>query len=118
MNTESVVAIKALPPVAIGEIYSAKNSAIVSGIGTKFATTNAIVPGAVIYREDGKVIGEVLSVASDTQLTLKSTSNSNYGIISNTEPFRFMNPLNGVSPNEIFKLDSDGNYLNHNIDSV
>jgi hypothetical protein len=118
MNTESVVAIKALPPVAIGEIYSAKNSAIVSGIGTKFATTDAIIPGAVIYREDGKVIGEVLSVASDTQLTLKSTSNSNYGVISNTEPFRFMNPLNGVSPNEVFKIDSNGNYLTHNIDSV
>lgn len=118
MNTESVVALKALPPVAIGEIYSAKNSAIVSGIATKFATTNAILPGAVLYREDGKIIGEVLSVASDTQLTLKANANSNYGIISNTEPFRFMNPLNGVSPNEIFKVDVNGNYLTHNIDSV
>ncbi len=118
MNTDSVVAIKALPPVAIGEIYSATNSAIVSGIGTKFATTNGIVPGAIIYREDGKVIGEVLSVASDTQLTLKANSKSNYGVISNTEPFRFMNPLNGVSPNEIFKVDANGNYLTHNVDSV
>jgi hypothetical protein len=118
MNTASVVAFKGIPENGVGTIYSSTSSAIITGVSTKFATSNPVQTGAIIYRSDGKIIGEVLSIQSDTQLTLKSVAASNYGSSTSAQQFGFINPMNGVSPSEIFKMDSSGNYIPLIIDSV
>jgi len=110
MNVDSKVKLYALPNSAVGEIYVTKASTTVTGIGTKFNTTDKMYAGAHIYRADGALIGEVASVTNDTTLVLKSGALSSYGISSNTEPYSYANPMNGVSPSEIFKT--------HDIDSV
>lgn len=118
MNSNSVVAFKVVQANGYGKIYTTNTSAIITGVATKFIDTDSIKAGAIIYRKDGKIIGEVLSIQSNTQLTLKNNSVSTYGSSTDAQEFCFMNPMNGVSPSEIFKVNASGNYVPHNIDSV
>lgn len=118
MNANSVVAFKAVQSNGYGKIYTSNSSAIVTGVSTKFIDTDSIESGAILYRVDGKIIGEVLSIQSNTQLTLKSNSASTYGTSTDSQEFGFINPMNGVSPSELFKVDASGAYIPHNIDSV
>jgi hypothetical protein len=118
MNSDSVVALKIVESNGFGKIYTLISSPIVTGVGTKFIDTNAIQAGAILYRDDGKILGEVLSIQSNTQLTLKSNSVSTYGTSTSSQEFGFINPMNGVSPSEIFKVNTLGASIPHNIDSV
>lgn len=96
VDTGSKVTLRCAYPLSTGTITATKASTAIVGNGT-FFNSNILVNGN-LYREDGALIGEVLSIADDTHLTLKVASPMTY----TASKWSAANPINGVSPASLF----------------
>ena len=108
MPTGAKVSLRKFGAVATGEIYVTKGSKTVTGVGTFFtddfiAAASNGGAGTNLYRQDGTLIGEVYSIASDTSLQLVDNAPMTYGKSTDTELFRFANPFYGISAANIYK---------------
>jgi hypothetical protein len=81
-----------------GTISVANGALTVSGTGTTF--NSDMMVGTAIYRLDGAYIGEVLSIQSNTLLTLKATSKTTY-----SGDFLIASPMFGIDAKDIFRLN-------------
>lgn len=79
-----------------GTISVANGALTVSGTDTTF--NSDMMVGTSIYRLDGAYIGEVLSIQSNTLLTLKATSKTTY-----SGDFLIASPMFGIDAKDIFK---------------
>jgi hypothetical protein len=80
-TTGLATALPGIPPSGVqpGTITTTTSSATVTGTSTKFLTQH--VAGSIIRKTDGTAIGTVLSIASDTSMTLTANAASaNTGI--------------------------------------
>jgi len=80
-TTGLATALPGIPPSGVqpGTITTTTSSATITGTSTKFSTQHVV--GSIIRKTDGTVIGTVLSIASDTSLTLTANAASaNTGI--------------------------------------
>ena len=72
--TQTAVVSKYTTSAFTGTITASTSSASITGVGTLFTTELKV--GDEIFTYDNKLIGTVLSIASNTQLTLKNNSNT------------------------------------------
>jgi hypothetical protein len=68
----SIADSKTYSQVLVGSVSVTNNSGIVVGTGTTFRAS--VVPGTRLYTTDGKLIGQVASVTTDTSLSLTANS--------------------------------------------
>jgi hypothetical protein len=77
-----------------GTIATALNSTSVVGTGTTF-TTN-VIPGSRIYTTDGKLVGQVLAVLSDTSLTLTANALQVVSAVPGRADWEFKSQFSGA----------------------
>jgi len=86
-----------------GTITTSNASTTVTGSGTLF-TTEIPSAGTVLYRSsDGKYLGVVDHVTSDTQLTLRNNCTTT---IASGVAYKFADSLNGIPVTEIYKYSN------------
>jgi len=92
----SKVTLRVDSEVTTGTITVTKSSTTVTGVGTAFLTDMAAE--SALYDKQGRLIGVVASIASNTSLTLSSAATFAY-----TGTWRFVNAIYGIKPINLFK---------------
>ena len=91
-----------------GTITTSNSSTVVSGVGTAFIS-EVLSAGSVLYRSsDGKYLGVIDHVVSDTSLVLRSNCTTTIG---SAVAFKLANSLNGIPVTEIYEKADPGNDL-------
>jgi hypothetical protein len=91
------------PRIGVGRISAASGQAVVNGTGTKFRQLGTGSTWAMFRQRDMTFIGNVSSIASDTQLTLAAnvssgaeTANDKYIAIKISDTFLVVNPTHSL----------------------
>lgn len=97
--TGSKITLRSSAPDAAGTISVTVGTKTVTGTSTIF--TSSLEVGANIYRKDGVLIGEVLTITNNTSLQLVANAPMTY-----TGTWKLANPIYGISPANLFKQHS------------